>query len=148
MAATPKIVQRAAFTVAFVVTGLTGCASAPDSAAAAPTAPAWLRGADCLDPSAARSWEDVSTTEILVDAGRRKYRMTLPAACMRIGAGPTLLFDGDPVSGRVCGVPSDAVRFGDGQRCTIERLELIDAETYRARMNASDAEAHLETPVR
>ena len=146
MPATLKIVQRAAFGAAFALSGLAGCATSPDPPGSTPSA--WLRGADCLDPSSARSWEDVSTTEILVDAGRRKYRMTLPASCMRIGAGPVLVFDGDPIGGRVCGVPSDAVRFDDGQRCTIERLELIDAETYRAEMNATDGEVHAEAPVR
>ena len=46
-------------------------------------------------------------------------------ACTRLGVGPSLLFDGDPISGRVCGVSGDAL-IVDGQRCLIERLELLD----------------------
>ena len=85
-----------------------------------------LRGADCLDPSSARSWEDVSTDELRVDAGRHHYRITL-AGCGRIGVGPELRFAGDPITGRVCGVPGDAVLV-DGRRCPIERLELLEGD--------------------
>lgn len=121
-----------------------GCASTPST----PRPATWLRGADCLDPGTARSWHDVSATELLVDAGRRKYRLTVSAACTRLGLGPVLRFDGDPISGRVCGTPSDAVLLDDGQRCPIERMELVDATTWQEAQNAPHGQAHGETPVR
>ena len=89
-----------------------------------------LRGADCLDPSSARSWHEVSSTEVRVDAGRRKYRLTLTGQCSLLGHGPELGFEGDPISGRVCGNLGDAILLGRGERCPIERIELIDAATW------------------
>ncbi len=101
--------------------------------AAADVAPAprgALRGADCLDPSMARTWDYVSGDELLVDAGRRKYRVHLSEHCTALGHGSVIRFKGDPVSGRVCGNPGEAVRTGR-MSCRIERVELIDAEAYR-----------------
>lgn len=102
-------------------------------AAAADAAPAprnALRGADCLDPSMARTWDYVSGDELLVDAGRRKYRVHLSEHCTELGHGSVIRFKGDAVSGRVCGNAGEAVRAGR-MSCRIDRLELIDAETYR-----------------
>lgn len=101
---------------------LAGCATST-----APARPAFapLAGADCLDPGQARGWQEVSRTELHVDAGRRRYRITLDAGCARIGTGSVLRFAGDPIGGRVCGVPTDAVVFDEGLRCRIDRLELI-----------------------
>ena len=144
-----KILHRAAFSA--ILAGTAGCAStatAPSTPHAAAPSAAWLRGADCLDPGMARSWNEISTTELLVDAGRRKYRLTLPPSCVRIGTGPVLRFDGDPISGRVCGVPTDAVLLDGGQRCLIERLELVDQATWSDAANERDGELHGETPVR
>ena len=137
--------RRKTLLAALLPAALAACATtAPGSP---PPRAAWLRGADCLDPASARTWHDVSTTELLVDAGRRKYRITLAASCTRIGAGPLLVFDGDPVSGRVCGVPGDAVLV-DGQRCLIERLELVDAGTWDDAANDGDGELHVESAER
>ena len=102
-------------------------------AAAADSAPAprgALRGADCLDPTMARSWDYVSGDELLVDAGRRKYRVRLSEHCTELGHGSVIRFKGDAVSGRVCGNVGEAVRVGR-MSCRIERVELIDAKTYR-----------------
>ncbi len=89
-----------------------------------------LKGADCLDPSRTRSWDYVSGDELLIDAGRRKYRIQLSEQCSDLGHGNALLFEGDPISGRVCGNIGEKVRAGR-MRCRIARVELIDAETYR-----------------
>jgi hypothetical protein len=99
-----------------------------DQAASAPRNA--LKGADCLDPSRTRSWDYVSGDELLIDAGRRKYRIQLSEQCSDLGHGNALLFDGDPISGRVCGNLGETVRVGR-MRCRIARVELIDAETYR-----------------
>jgi hypothetical protein len=139
--------RRNAFIVALVSSVIAACSASPVRSTAPEARAAWLRGADCLDPSTARSWHDVSTTELVVDAGRRKYRISLPASCTRIGLGPVLRFDGDPFSGRVCGVPGDAVLLDDGQRCLIERLELVDAATWNEAANGVDGELHGETPA-
>lgn len=104
-------------------------------AAAADAAPRnALRGADCLDPSMARTWDYVSGDELLVDAGRRKYRVHLSEHCTELGQGSEIRFKGDAVSGRVCGNAGEAVRAGR-MSCRIDRLELIDAETYREATN-------------
>lgn len=89
-----------------------------------------LKGADCLDPSMARSWEQISGDEFLVDAGRRKYRIRLAEHCTELGNGAVVTFRGDPVGGRVCGNIGETVQAGR-MSCRIERVELIDAETYR-----------------
>lgn len=90
-----------------------------------------LRGADCLDPSSARTWDYVSGTELLVDAGRRKYRITLAEYCTELGYGADIRFKGDSIGGRVCGNVGEAVQVKH-MSCRIERIEIIDAETYKA----------------
>jgi hypothetical protein len=91
-----------------------------------------LHGADCLDPSAARTWDYVSGTELLVDAGRRKYRIVLAENCIDLGYGADIRFKGDNIGGRVCGNVGEKVQVNQRSSCHIERIEIIDAETYRA----------------
>ena len=43
----------------------------------------------------------------------------------------TLVFRGDPVTGRVCGTLGDAIVTRD-YPCTIRSLELLDKEQYKA----------------
>ena len=89
-----------------------------------------LRGADCLDPTRARSWDFVSSDELLVDAGRRKYRVHLYGPCPELGIGQELAFKGDPVTGRLCGHAGEAVSAGRGM-CRIERIELLDDAAWK-----------------
>jgi hypothetical protein len=89
-----------------------------------------LTGADCLDPSRMRTWHTVNSRELLVDAGRRKYRITLAESCTELGGAPTIGFRGDRVSGRVCGHFGERV-ITRRRSCRIERIELIDAEAFR-----------------
>lgn len=91
-----------------------------------------LHGADCLDPSAARTWDPVSGTELLVDAGRRKYRVVLAEYCPDLGYGADIGFEGGGVGGRICGNVGEKLRVNRRMSCHIDRLEIIDAETYRA----------------
>ena len=129
-----KLPHRNVFLAVVASLVAAACTSTPPS----PRPAAWLRGADCLDPMTARSWHDVSTTELWVDAGRRKYRINVSAACTRIGLGPVLRFDGDPISGRVCGAPGDAVLLDGGQRCLIERMELISPDAVPSSDGCAD----------
>lgn len=91
-----------------------------------------LHGADCLDPSAARTWDPVSGTELLVDAGRRKYRVVLAEYCPDLGYGADIGFEGGGVGGRICGNVGEKLRVNRRSSCHIERLEIIDADAYRA----------------
>ena len=90
-----------------------------------------LRGVQCLDPAMARSWIDLDSNTLLVDAGRYKYRMEVSAACTAVDWSHTLVFRGDPVTGRVCGTLGDAIVTRD-YPCTIRSLELLDKEQYKA----------------
>ena len=45
-----------------------------------------LRGSECLDPQRARGWTQLDDGDLLVDAGRQKYRVTLISACIVSGA--------------------------------------------------------------
>lgn len=112
----------------FSLMALAPVVAAADSAPAPRNA---LKGADCLDPSMARSWDYLSGDELLVDAGRRKYRVRLAEHCTELGHGSVIALKGDAISSRVCGNVGEAVRVGR-MSCRIERLELIDAKTYRA----------------
>ena len=119
--------MRNHFLIASLLALVPGLAIADGSAPAPRGA---LRGADCLDPSAARDWEYISGTELLVDAGRRKYRVVLAEHCSEMGHGSVIRFKGDAISGRVCGNVGEAVQVGR-MSCRIERLERIDGKTYR-----------------
>lgn len=88
-----------------------------------------LRGSECLDPQRARGWTQLDDGDLLVDAGRQKYRVTLISACTAAGYTNAIQFRGDPVSGRVCGSIHDQVITRD-YPCRIERMELLDKAQY------------------
>jgi hypothetical protein len=110
-----------------IATALALCLTALPALAAAPGS---LRGADCLDPNMARSWIELDSRTILVDAGRRKYRMEISPACSALGFSPYLGFKGDSINGRVCGILGDSIVTRD-YTCRIERMELLDKEQYK-----------------
>jgi len=118
---------------------------APDARPQAPRSA--LAGADCLNPSAARSWHYVGGNELLVDAGRRKYRITLWEICTELGQSDTLGFRGDAVSGRVCGNAGERVVLKRAS-CRIDRVELIDADTYREAANGRRGSVSAGGPAR
>jgi len=89
-----------------------------------------LKPADCLDPSSLRNWHYVDGSELLVDAGRRKYRITLAESCTDLGGAATIGFRGDSVSGRVCGHFGERV-LTPRMACRIDRVELMSADAYR-----------------
>jgi hypothetical protein len=113
---------------------LAPAARSSDEPTAAPGNPApgnALTGADCLNPSAARAWHYVGDNQLLVDAGRRKYRITLRDICTELGGAGTIGFRGDALNGRVCGNAGERVLLRRSN-CRIDRIELIDAETFKA----------------
>lgn len=139
--------MRALMLAMLVATVATACATGDAAKGDAAAASVPLRGPDCLDPTTARNWHEVSSTEVLVDAGRRKYRLTLGHVCSFLGNGPSIVFVGDPITNRVCGNFSDAIVVSGGERCHIDHIELIDKDTWNAAANerttdASAAEAH------
>ena len=122
--------------------GLALCLATHPALAAAPGT---LRGSDCLDPNMARSWIDLDNRTILVDAGRRKYRMEIAPACTALGFSPFLGFKGDSVNGRVCGILGDSVITRD-YTCRIERMELLDKEQYKQALESRKS-ARRQKPV-
>lgn len=125
-----------------LLAAVAGCASTsspPPAQAVADAAPRQsLRGAECLDPAMARSWIDLDSNTLLVDAGRYKYRVEVSAACTALDWSHMLVFRGDPVTGRVCGTLGDAILTRD-YPCTIRSLELLDKEQYKALVKEHEA---------
>lgn len=111
------------------LSGLALAATATAVRASDPPPRQILRGGDCLDPQMARGWTQLDDGDLLVDAGRHKYRLTLAAACTAADYSNTIQFRGDPVSGRVCGGIQDMVVTRD-YPCRIERMQLLDKAQY------------------
>lgn len=115
---------------------LAGCATQattpPDGSAAV------QHPVECIDPSLVRGWVYVDDEQLLVDAGRRKYRVRLAERCFALGTSPGLVFKGDHVSNRVCGHAGEYVVFAH-ERCRIHRVERIDDETYGKLRDANRA---------
>jgi hypothetical protein len=88
----------------------------------------------CVDGSRVRNWVVVNDETLLLDVGRKKYRMNLQQSCFNLGSSPTLQFKGDPISGRVCGSSLDAIRV-QGEQCRISKIEEIDKQTFNEAQN-------------
>ncbi len=112
-----------------LLAALSGAPAASESPAKPPRVT--LRGADCLDPDWARSWAYVDDRTLLIDAGRRKYRITLDFPSFDLAMAIDLGFRGDVISDRLCGYGSEYLLVR-GKRQYIDRIELIDDATYRA----------------
>lgn len=125
---------------------LTGAARAPPGTPADAPKRTVLRGPDCLDPAGARGWHYVDDDELVVDAGRRKYRIHLTGFCTELGSATGLKFEGDSVSGRICGNVGDSLRFRR-TTCRIDRMELIDADAYRVASERKQGRATIAEPV-
>jgi hypothetical protein len=128
-------------TVALLLAACGGCAtssSPPATLDAADGGRHFLRGAQCLDPGMARSWIDLDSNTLLVDAGRYKYRIEVSSACTAMDWSQMLVFRGDPVSGRVCGTLGDAILTRD-YPCTIQGMELLDKAQYKALVEENKA---------
>ncbi len=88
----------------------------------------------CVDSSRVRNWIVINDETLLLDAGRKKYRVNLQHACFNLGSSPTLQFKGDPISGRVCGSSLDAIRV-EGEECPISKIEEIDKQIFNEAQN-------------
>ena len=109
------------------------------AAAASLPAPARLRGGDCLDPARARGFSSLDARHLLVDAGRRRYRIELAHSCWNLDFANVIGFRGDFASNRVCGGVLDAVLVRGEPPCRIARMELLDADAYAAALRDRDA---------
>ena len=89
---------------------------------------------NCVDISSVRNWIVNNDETLLLDAGRKKYRVKLQHPCFNLGTSPTLQFKGDPINGRVCGSSLDAIRV-QGEQCRISKIEEIDKQTFSDAQN-------------
>lgn len=123
--------------------GLSGLAHASsETATAAAASGRSLPLAQCLDPQMARGWTQMDNGDLLVDAGRNKYRMQVAPACTALSYSNFVGFRGDPVSGRVCGNFRDAVITRE-YPCKIEGMQRLSKEEYDATLKA-DQQARKE----
>jgi hypothetical protein len=88
----------------------------------------------CVDGNRVRNWIVVNDETLLLDDGRKKYRVNLQQPCFNLGTSPTLQFKGDPISGRVCGSSLDAIRV-QGEQCRISKIEEIDNQAFNEAQN-------------
>lgn len=84
----------------------------------------------CLRPERARGWAYIANDELLVDAGRRKYRITLTMGCTALALAQFIGFESGHGTGRICGMPQDYLRT-DAGRCRIRTVELIPNQRYQ-----------------
>lgn len=89
-----------------------------------------LRGAQCLDPATVRAFTPIDNRQVIIDAGRRLYRLELTPSCLNFYSTDVIGFRGDPVSNRVCGTSFDAVLVR-GFPCRIERMQAISRAEYK-----------------
>lgn len=87
----------------------------------------------CFDSQRVRNWIVIDDETLLIDAGRKKYRMHLRTSCSSMSTSSTLRFKGDPVSGHVCG-SLDSINV-EGEQCRISRIEEIDKQTFDESQN-------------
>lgn len=84
---------------------------------------------DCLQPHRARAWVYVGNDELLVDAGKRKYRITLAVGCTALAVAQRIDFESGHGTGRMCGMPQDYIRTEAG-RCKVRSIEPLPAGQY------------------
>ena len=125
-------------TRSFILTGLLAALALPAAAqdhAEAGYAP--LRPlADCLDPDRARSWHQLDSDEVLVDAGRKRFHLQLQFSCPELGLEHSIVFRAGTAVGRLCGHPGDAIvtaqKRGRSTRCPVANVTPLDREEYEA----------------
>lgn len=131
-------------TTAFASLALSACASLPGPATPdSPGKRAAVHPSECFDPAFARGWDYVADDELLVDAGRRKYRIRLSELCLPLGTSPDLNFVGDHVSNRICGHVGEYVVVGR-ERCRIQRVERIEDAEYLEATGRSEPKGRIK----
>jgi len=88
----------------------------------------------CLDSNRVRNWIAINDETLLLDAGRKKYRVNLQQSCFNLSSSPTLQFKGDPITGRICGSTLDAIRV-QGEQCRISSIKEIDKQSFNEAQN-------------
>jgi Family of unknown function (DUF6491) len=135
--------RRPALALIVLSTAVPFIAMATDTATTAVpvegTAQTPLKGSDCLNPAQTRSFLVTGDREVIIDSGRRKYRLSIGQSCPALSSSPTLAFRGDQLDGRLCGGINDAVVTSD-YPCKVDRVELLTAEQYKAASDAYVAE--------
>ena len=97
----------------------------------------------CLDSSQVRSWIVIDDETLLLDAGRKKYQVTLQQSCFNLDTSPALEFKGDPITGRICSSALDAIRV-QGEQCRISKIREIDKQTYNDAQNVKKVSAKVK----
>jgi hypothetical protein len=85
----------------------------------------------CFDSHRVRQWVPLNDETLFIDTGKRKYRIQFQSSCANLSISPSLIFKGDPISGRVCSSSLDAV-LAQGEVCRIRDISEIDKETFKA----------------
>jgi hypothetical protein len=91
---------------------------------------------ECLDPDRIRAWHLVDSDEVLVDAGRRHFRLHLPVSCPELNHTHQVGFRAGNNMGRICGNIGDAILGARGNAlrypCRIGIVEPLDAAQFEA----------------
>ena len=95
----------------------------------------------CIDSSRVRNWIVIDDETVLLDVGKKKYRVNFLQACFNLSSSPTLQFKGDAISGRVCGGSLDAIRV-QGEQCRISKIEEIDKQEFNKAQNKKRVSLH------
>lgn len=102
----------------------------------------------CLDPDRSRGWHLIDSDEILVDAGRQKFHLTLAPACTDLNYTHAIAFRSGDGFGRVCGGPLDTLEMPGraliGVPCRIVKVTPLTKEQYKARMNDEPPKGKVE----
>ena len=112
-----------------VLAALPALASAPAPAAEAPGR--FLRGSECLDPSLVRGFHTLEHNQVIVDGGRRFYRIEVAPSCWNLRFASVIAFRGDLVSGRVCGTIHDQILVRGEPPCPIQGMSLMTKDQYK-----------------
>jgi hypothetical protein len=92
---------------------------------------AYAASSTCFDSQRVRQWVPVNDETLLIDTGRQKYRISFQNSCSHLSSSASLLFKGDPITGRVCGSTLNYVN-ARGEICRIDRITEIDRATFKA----------------
>ena len=91
----------------------------------------------CMDPSQIRGWSRIDDDELLIDAGRSRYHVTLDTACADLDFATGIRFDSKmaDTGGRICGDPGDSVvplaSTGPAVPCSINRIAPVTKAQYK-----------------
>jgi hypothetical protein len=85
----------------------------------------------CFDSHRVRQWLPINDETLFVDTGKHKYRIDFQSNCSNLNISSSLVFNGDPITGRVCNSPLNSV-IAKGELCRIRNIQEIDRDTFNA----------------